>query len=129
MDVTVPVVLRFRDGRVVHMSVPDSEAPAPVLFATDAAGEELEILLSSLKGVFYLQQPRERLLGIDRPSADAPSGTMATVEFEDGEVLTGRVRIFDPTQPGFFIYPVDPQGNNAKIYVVTAAVRSLELRP
>jgi hypothetical protein len=129
MSDVVPAVLRFRDGRVVRVVVPKVEAPTASVRATSDDGEELEILLDSLKGIFYLKEPKERLAGLGLHPQDEPRGTTATVEFEDGEVLTGRVGYFDVSQPGFFLYPISPTNNNAKVYVVTAAVRSLELRP
>jgi hypothetical protein len=129
MSEMVPVVLRFRDGRVVRVTLPGNEAPHAVVNAVDEAGEDLEVLLNSLKGVFYLKAERERVLGLDADAAAQPSGPTATVEFDDGEVLTGRVAMFDVRQPGFFLIPAETQSNNAKVYVVTAAVRSLELRP
>lgn len=129
MSQMIPVVLRFRDGHVVRVSLPDGEAPKAVVIAVDEDGEDLEVLLNSLKGVFYLKEARERVLGIDAEAGAQVTGPTATVEFADGELLDGRVGVFDVRQPGFFLYPADPQSNNAKIYVVTASVRSLELRP
>jgi len=129
MSQMVPVVLRFRDGRVVRVALPDGEAPHAIVNAVDEAGEDLEVLLNSLKGVFYLKEARDRVLGLDSEAGAPTAGPSATVEFDDGEILSGRVGMFDVRQPGFFLYPADTLNNNAKVYVVTAAVRSLELRP
>ncbi|MGE5236093.1 MAG: DUF6982 domain-containing protein [Acidobacteriota bacterium] len=129
MPDVVPAVLRFRDGRVVRVMLPKVDVPEALVRATADNGEELEVLLESLKGIFYLKEQKERLMGLGLPTPSSPSGTTATVEFEDSEVLTGKVGRFDVSQPGFFLYPINPTSNNAKVYVVTAAVRSLELRP
>jgi hypothetical protein len=47
------------------------------------------------------------------------------VEFKDEEVLFGTTTGFDLKRPGFFLFPVDPQSNNLKVFVVSAAVRSV----
>ncbi len=73
MSQMVPVVLRFRDGRVVRVTMPDGEAPHAVVNAVDEEGEDLEVLLNSLKGVFYLKEARDRVLGLDSDST-APAG-------------------------------------------------------
>jgi hypothetical protein len=125
----VPVVLRFRDGRVVRGELPDDMVPSATFSATDESGAALDVCLSDLKGIFYLKLPKDRLLGRELSGPTEPVGTTATLEFEDGEVFSGRLSHFDVSQLGFFLYPADASSNNAKIYVVTAAVRSLELRP
>lgn len=129
MDSLVPVTLHFRDGRVARVLLPGGTALGAAVSVVDEHGETAEIPIGVLKGIFYLKDPRERILEVDLGVRPAPDGTLATVEFEDGEVLSGYVNSFDVRQPGFFLQPDNPHGNNAKVYVVTAAVRSLELRP
>ncbi|MEW6336388.1 MAG: hypothetical protein AB1625_03200 [Acidobacteriota bacterium] len=129
MPENVPVVLRFRDGRVVRGEMPDDLVPGTRISASDENGATIDVHLSDLKGIFYLKQQKDRLLERGLSGPTEPVGTTATLEFEDGEVLSGRLSHFDVSQLGFFLHPADASGNNAKIYVVTAAVRSLELRP
>lgn len=129
MPENVPVVLRFRDGRVVRGGLPDDVVPSERFSATDESGAAIDVCLSDLKGIFYVKLPKDRLIGRELSGPTEPVGTTATLEFEDGEVLSGRLSHFDVSQSGFFLYPADASGNNAKVYVVTAAVRSLELRP
>lgn len=124
----VPAVLRFRDGHIVRVTLPAGELPSSVLRVVDEGGEAVEVPLARLKGIFYTKQPQERLLARDLPAESIFLGTNATIEFEDGEVMIGRIGSFDGAQPGFFLYPASPQDNNSRVYVVTAAVRSVELR-
>ena len=128
MGEMVPAVLRFRDGHVVRVTLPVGELPSTVLHVVEEGGEAAEVPLARLKGIFYTKAPQERLLARDLVAESNPLGTTATVEFEDGEVMVGRIGSFDGAQPGFFLYPGSPQDNNSRVYVVTAAVRSVELR-
>jgi len=52
-------------------------------------------------------------------------GRRLEVVFEDGEVLHGFSTNYEPTKPTFFLLPADPEGNNKRILVVTAAVKSV----
>lgn len=42
--------------------------------------------------------------------------------FKDGEVLVGTTLGYDPHRSGFFIFPVDPQGNNLRVFAVVKSV-------
>jgi hypothetical protein len=47
------------------------------------------------------------------------------VIFKDGEVLVGTTTGYDASRPGFFLFPADEKSNNERIFVVTAAVKTV----
>ena len=53
-------------------------------------------------------------------------GRKVGVRFPDGEVITGYARGFDTTQKGFFLYPIEANSNNRKIFVVRDAVEEVK---
>jgi hypothetical protein len=90
-------------------------------------GEVREILLAGLKAVFFVKdfdgdRDYRKHADIERIGV----GRKMRVAFKDGETLTGYSQGFSPGRSGFFLFPADPQSNNDRIFVVTAATSSAE---
>jgi hypothetical protein len=88
-------------------------------------GEVREVLLSDLKAVFFVKgfdgdRNYQERTDVERTGL----GKRIQVNFNDGETLVGYSQGFAPERPGFFLFPADPESNNDRIYVVTAATRA-----
>jgi len=88
--------------------------------------EVREVLLTNLKAVFFVKNfegdPNYR----ERADAERSGlGKRIEVEFKDGETLVGYSQGYTPNRPGFFVFPADPESNNDRIFVLTAATRSV----
>jgi hypothetical protein len=128
---TLKVVARYIDGRVVK-GLSQDFFPNKDLFhvypAGKSSGEAAEILLKELKAVFFVRdfvgdfQYNERKEYIE---GDKPSGRKIEVTFKDGEVLVGTTLGYDPSRPGFFLFPADPKSNNVRVFAVTTAVKKV----
>jgi hypothetical protein len=129
------IVARFRDGRV-RKGYTENFFPNKTKFhlrpqPSAEGGEPEEIMLNELKAVFFVRdftgdrgyQERKKLL-----EGEKPRGRLLEVTFHDGEVLVGSTMGYDPSRPGYFIFPVDPKANNLKIFVVSSAVKSARYR-
>ncbi|MDA3936722.1 MAG: hypothetical protein PF636_07675 [Actinomycetota bacterium] len=57
--------------------------------------------------------------------SNPPAGRPIKVEFQDGEVLVGTTTGYQPSRPGFFLVPLDPDSNNERCYVVAAATQEV----
>jgi hypothetical protein len=120
------VVVHFPGGNVLK-GITNNFFPNKDKFhlADKDTGEVQEILLSDLKAVFFVK-------GFDGdPAYHERSDTERTglgkkiqVDFNDGEVLVGYSQGFTPNRPGFFVFPADPESNNDRVFVVTAATLS-----
>jgi hypothetical protein len=53
---------------------------------------------------------------------EKPQGRLIEVTCKDGEVIVGSTTGYDPKRSGFILFPVDPKGNNIKIYILSNAV-------
>jgi hypothetical protein len=122
------VVARHLDGAVLkgytrgflpsrgHLQV----APAP-----DAPQSSIVlVLLRHLKAVFFVHDLDGAPLNVE--TMDTARGRNIIVTFMDGEVLTGTTINYTTAGPGFFLSPHDQRGNNARIFVVTEAVRQVQ---
>ncbi len=129
------IVARYRDGRI-RKGYTENFFPNKTKFhlrprADAAPGEAEEVMLNELKAVFFVRdftgdrayRERKQLL-----EGEKPRGRILEITFSDGEVLVGTTMGYDPSRPGYFIFPVDPKSNNQKIFVVTGAVKSARYR-
>ena len=126
--VWVPVVARYRDGRVLkgqcrgfapaRGSLSVSPAPdAPPSAATT-------VQLRHLKAVFFVHD----LVGApaDLEPTPAARGRDIIVTFMDGEVTSGTTLNYAVDSAGFYLSPHDQRGNNLRIFVVNEAVRHVQ---
>ena len=126
------IVARFQDGRLIK-GVTSDFLPTKDRFhvsPSDAApgSRPLEVLLSSLKAVFFvkdLQGHSDYHEAGDFDAAKPVPGRKIRVLFQDGEVLVGTTQGYQPGRPGFFLIPADAKSNNERCFVVTAAAREI----
>jgi hypothetical protein len=128
------IVVRYRDGRTLKGHTADflptrpSFHVVPMEAPAVAAKGTVEIQLAELKAVFFVKDFTGNN-AYQETKAFAPgqrvSGRKIRVEFVDGEVLLGTTMGYQPNRPGFFLVPADPNSNNERCYVVSAAVRSV----
>jgi hypothetical protein len=119
------VVVHFPDGTLLK-GVTNNFFPNKDKFhLTDKDTHEVrEIQLAGLKAVFFVKDFDGD--GSYQEQADAERtglGKRIQVDFKDGETLVGYSQGFSPTRPGFFVFPADPQSNNDRVFVFTAATK------
>jgi len=122
-----PVVVRFVDGRLLRGYTNDFTASRSQLHLSPSAGasdDRLLVPLGSVKALFFVKDLAGDPTRVDRAIFDGPSsGRRIEVTFNDGEVLLGSTLNYDPARQGFFLYPADANGNNVRVYAISAAVR------
>jgi len=123
------VVVRYVDGRIVKGYTLDFFPNKDQFYLQSldiSEGQEpLKIMVKDLKAVFFVRdftgnpdyQERRKFLESDRPQ-----GRKIEVVFKDGEQMVGATMGYDRSRLGFFIVPVDMQGNNERVYVVQSAI-------
>jgi len=125
------IVARYRDGRTLKGTTQNFFPNKPVFHVNrmggTGPGDLVEVNLEDLKAVFFVRDfagnpkhvERKRLAPEDRPQ-----GRLMEVTCMDGEVIVGTTTGYDPKRPGFFLFPIDPTSNNARVYVVASVVRT-----
>jgi len=53
-------------------------------------------------------------------------GRKIKIQFKDGETQVGYTQGYAPGRPGFFVVPCDPDSNNLRVFVVSAATVKVE---
>ncbi|MBJ6752129.1 DUF6982 domain-containing protein [Geomonas anaerohicana] len=122
------IVVRYADGRVVKGTTEDLAANKMLFHLTEAeTGKRYEVNVDQLKAIFFVKsfegnhEYQERL-DVDRVGL----GKKIKVCFKDGETLVGYTQGFSPARATFIVFPCDPDSNNEKVFVVTAAADKVE---
>ena len=135
MSKSVRVVARFSDGRVLKGTTHDFNPNRPRFHLVPAeGGAPVQIRCTDLKALFFVKEfegdtHRTKLRGFVEAPREASHGKKIAVQFEDGEVLCGYALSYSPNRDGFFITPVDTEGNNSRIYVVAASAVEVKCGP
>jgi len=117
------VVAHFLNGRLVKGFTSDFFPNKPAFHVEHAeTGNSAEVQVDELKGVFFVKSFKGNPLEKHRRDVERTGlGRKIRVDFKDGEILIGYTSGYSPTRPAFFVFPADPQNNNEKVFVVTAA--------
>lgn len=127
----VKVVARYVNGKRVKGFSQDffpNKDRFHIYPAVKPSGEAVEVLVKELKAVFFVQDFAGDYLYNERKKyteGEKPSGRKVEVTFADGEVLVGSTLGYDPSRPGFFLFPADPKSNNIRVFAVTSAVKKV----
>ncbi|NWF53190.1 MAG: hypothetical protein HXY45_00175 [Syntrophaceae bacterium] len=126
----VKIVCRYLNGKIIKGFTQDFSPTKPSfhVFPTQTGNpnESLTVYLRELKAIFFVRDFMGRPDYDERKHYDPnehPSGRIVEVTFTDGETLVGSTLGYDPKRPGFFIFPADPQSNNARVFALSKAVR------
>ncbi len=126
------LVVHYLDGRLLKGYGRDVQPTRGSLeLCHDPDGPEesrITIPFAHLKAVFFVHDFAGNPEHCPAPDADDVSarGRRITVTFVDGEVLRGATLGYNQNAPGFFVSPLDPTSNNARIFVLAGAIRHVQ---
>jgi hypothetical protein len=124
------IIAKRSDGKILRGYSQDFFPSKPIFHlsksenGTSQKVEELRMM--DLKALFFVKDflgnpdHEERKVFFE---GDKASGRRVEVAFHDGEVLQGSVLGYNPQQPGFFLFPVDPKSNNERVFVINSSVK------
>jgi uncharacterized protein DUF6982 len=120
------VVVRFASGKIAkgHTMNFGPNKHFFHLFPAGGASKALGVWVKDLKAVFFVRSFTGDPDYTERKDLDPklpPLAVKVRVEFLDGEVLVGYTTAYNPMQLGFFFVPMDPNGNNVRVFVVFSA--------
>jgi hypothetical protein len=128
------VVARYQDGRSAKGMTNDffpNKDRFHLLPADAPPGTKpVEILVAELKAVFFVKEfagnPGHKKTNAPE-GVKPPPGRKVQVTFKDAEVIVGTTQGYQAGRPGFFLVPIDPESNNERCYVVSAAAKDIKL--
>lgn len=117
------VVVHFSGGKVRKGVTSDFYPNKSSFHLSEKEGGGLsEVGLRDLKAVFFVKTFEGNPTYREKDDTERSGfGKRIRVRFKDGETQVGYTQGYTPGRPGFFVFPADPESNNERIYVVSAA--------
>ena len=125
------IVARYRDGRTLKGTTQNFFPNKPNFHVNRqrgiGPGDLVEVNIEDLKAIFFVRDFTGNKKHVERKKlapGDRTQGRLMEVTCKDGEVIVGTTTGYDPKRSGFFLFPIDPSANNARVFMVTSAVRT-----
>jgi len=100
------------------------------LFPNEPAGQQSgsDIFMKDLKAIFFVKDFVGNPDRHEPPSGEGPKhGRIVLVTFKDGEQLPGTTEAYNPQKLGFFVFPLDENSNNLRVFVVNKNVSQVKM--
>jgi small nuclear ribonucleoprotein (snRNP)-like protein len=85
-----------------------------------------DLAFKDVKAIFFVKDFAGHSGHHDLNDLNPARGRPMEVTFQDGEKIVGTTEAFNPQRTGFFVFPVDPDSNNIRIFVVTKNAREVK---
>lgn len=122
------VVVQTNNGEIIK-GLTNDFSPHKDFFhlKEESSGETLEIDIFDLKAVYFVKTYEGKPDYDEKIESERSGfGKKIRVLFKDGEEMFGYTQGFSPNRPGFFIFPVDPESNNDRVFVVSSATNEID---
>ncbi|MBE9536199.1 MAG: hypothetical protein IMF07_03380 [Proteobacteria bacterium] len=122
------VVVQTINGEIIKGVTNDFSAGKEFFhLKTNDSEEILEIDILDLKAVYFVKSYEGNPDYDDKAESErAGFGKKIRVMFKDGEEFFGYTQGFSPNRPGFFVFPVDADSNNDRIFIVSSATDEID---
>jgi hypothetical protein len=126
------IVVRYQNGSMLKAYAQDF-SPGALYFHVKTEGAKTSVpltrvVMQELKAVFFVRDFAGNG-SYEEGKSFVPgkplSGRKVEVTFQDGEHLVGTTTGYDPTRPGFFLFPADDRSNNIRMYIVAKAIKGV----
>jgi len=131
------IVVKFNNGKIKKGYTTDFN-PNHDLFHIHSVeeGQEVvqgEVKLNDIKAVFFVKdfqgnKEYQKVRTFNGYSSGSPSQRKIVVIFKDGENFYGTTHSFAPDRSGFFVYPIDQNDNNDRVFVPRSALEKVHLK-
>ena len=130
------LVVKYKDEKIVKGWTTDFGQNKEIFHLHPIKGfgkELLEIETSELKAIFFVKDYKgnknyQKVRTFEGQIETIPCQRKIIVIFKDGENFYGTSHSFNPERKGFFVYPIDPNDNNDKVFVINPAVDSVKMQ-
>ena len=120
------VVAHLADGTILKGATGNFRPRAPEFHLRVTDSDQLtRLAVADLKGLFFVHDFEGDPSNRAREDAERVGlGRKVHVVFNDGEEMPGYTTGYSPDRVAFWVTPADPESNNDRVFVVTAATSS-----
>ncbi len=126
------IAVRYQDGRVskgyTNNFMPNKDSFHLVPLDASPDSKPLDVRVQELKAIFFVKDfvgdrdhKEEKTFAASQPVV----GKKIKVTFRDGEELVGTTQGYQTGRSGFFLFPADKQSNIERVFILSAATRSV----
>ena len=126
----VKIIARDTNGKIIKGYTSDFFPNKPFFHVHksifESESEGVKVHLKELKAVFFVKDFEGNPSYDERKELAKDQklhGRKIEITFQDSEMLVGTTTGYDPHREGFFLFPVDLQSNNLRVFVLSRAVK------
>jgi len=128
-------VIKFQNGEIIKGWVENFNPNRDILFIYPlkeySNKDKMDIKVNSLKAIFFVKDfvgnsEYKKVRTFEGHDWVMPTQKRIIVHFKDGEKIYGTSYSYNPTKIGFFVYPVDRNDNNIRIFAINSAIEKVE---
>jgi hypothetical protein len=125
-------VVAYRDGKRLKGYILNFSALKEKfrLFSSEPGKQQsgVDVSMNDLKAIFFVKDFEGDASYTEARTVEAPKHRRRlTVTFGDGEELLGTTEAYNAQKLGFFMFPLDEQSNNLRIFVINKNVRHMKM--
>jgi hypothetical protein len=122
------VVIHSCHGEIIKGETSDFFPNKDVFHLKNLNTDAMEkINVKDLKAVYFVKDLSGDSTYNEKNDVErAGLGRKIKIQFQDSETQIGYTQGYAPGRPGFFVVPCDPDSNNLRVFVVTAATKKVE---
>jgi len=133
-------VIKYNNGKIIKGYTTDF-SPAKNTFhlklieeyQDEDQVEQIEIAMDDIKAVFFVKdfqgnKDYQKVRTFNGYASGSPTQRKIVVIFKDGENFYGTTHSYSPDRNGFFVYPIDQQDNNDRIFVSRSALDKVHVK-
>ena len=122
------VVIHYLDGKIKKGETGDFFPNKNTFHLKEENSTETQqIDIQNLKAVYFVECFNGDSSFNEKDDVERSGfGRKIQVNFKDGEIQCGYTQGYTPNRAGFFVSPCDPESNNLRIFVVTAATEKVQ---
>ncbi len=133
-------VVKFNDGKIIKGYTTDFNPNRDLFhvrpideYQEGEQSEQVEVSLNNIKAVFFVKDFKgnkeyQKVRTFNGYSSGSPSQRKIVVIFKDGENFYGTTHSYAPDRSGFFVYPIDQQDNNDRVFVPRSALEKVHVK-
>ena len=133
-------VIKFNDGKIIKGYTTDFNPNRDLFhvrlindYQDEGQGEQIEVDLNKIKAIFFVKEFQgnkeyQKVRTFNGYSSGPPSQRKIVVIFKDGENFYGTTHSYAPERKGFFVYPIDQQDNNDRVFVSRNALEKVHVK-
>lgn len=133
-------VIKYHNGKILKGYTTDFHPDKDIFrlqlteeYQNQEQKELIEVKISDIKAIFFVKdfqgnKDYQKVRTFEGYSSGPPSQRKIVIIFKDGENFYGTTHSYAPDRKGFFVFPIDQQDNNDRVFVSRSALEKVHVK-